>query len=248
MSVVVITGASSGIGAATARRLAQEGSEVVLIGRRSARIASLAREVGGVGVTLDVTDRAAVDAFAAELGPCHGLINIAGGAIGADSVATASPADWANMFNVNVLGSLNMTQALLPALLASQAGTIVFLTSTAAQVAYEGGGGYCAAKHAQHALAATLRLELCGQPIRVVEVAPGMVRTAEFAVNRFRGDQAKADAVYAGVPAPLVAEDIAECVAFALKAPEHLNVDLLVVRPRDQAAQHKIHRTPTTAS
>ncbi len=242
--VAVVTGASSGIGAATARRLADEGFRVVLVARRTERIAELAKEIGDAASahTVDVTDQAAVDAFAATLDRVDVLVNNAGGAFGADSVEHGDPADWLRMYEVNVLGALHVTQALLPALRASGDGTIVVLTSTAAFVPYEGGGGYVAAKAGEHAIAGTLRLELVGQPIRVVEIAPGMVRTDEFALTRFDGDAAKAESVYAGVAEPLTAEDVADTIAWTVTRPAHVNVDLLVVRPRAQAAAHKVHR------
>jgi NADP-dependent 3-hydroxy acid dehydrogenase YdfG len=145
------------------------------------------------------------------------------------------------MYDVNVVGALRVTQTLLPKLRES-AGDVVVLTSTAGFVSYEGGGGYCAAKHAEHALAATLRLELCGEPVRVIEIAPGMVKTDEFAVTRFRGDADKAAAVYAGVREPLTADDVADCIAWTVSRPHHVNIDLMVVRPLAQAAQHKVHR------
>ena len=242
--VAVVTGASSGIGAATARRLAGEGFRVVLVARRTERIAELAKEIGDAASahTVDVTDRAAVDAFAATLDRVDVLVNNAGGAFGADTVEHGDPADWLRMYEVNVLGALHVTQALLPALRASGDGTIVVLTSTAAFVPYEGGGGYVAAKAGEHAIAGTLRLELVGQPIRVVEIAPGMVRTDEFALTRFDGDAAKAESVYQGVAEPLTAEDVADTIAWTITRPAHVNVDLLVVRPRAQAAAHKVHR------
>jgi NADP-dependent 3-hydroxy acid dehydrogenase YdfG len=171
-------------------------------------------------------------------------VNNAGGAIGMEDVADADPADWQTMFEVNVLGSLRLTEALLPQLIASGDGAIVMLTSTAGFITYEGGGGYAAAKHAQHAMAGTLRLELCGQPVRVIEIAPGMVRTDEFALNRFRGDADKAAAVYKGVREPLTADDIADAITWAVTRPGHFNVDLMVLRPRAQAAQHKVYREP----
>jgi NADP-dependent 3-hydroxy acid dehydrogenase YdfG len=240
----VVTGASSGIGAATARRLAAEGYRVFLAARREDRLGELAAEIGpsAVPVPLDVTDEAAVRAFADSLDRCDVLVNNAGGAIGADFVAGADPADWRRMYEVNVMGSLLVTQALLPKLIASGAGTIVMMSSTAGHITYEGGGGYAAAKHGAHVMAETLRLELFDQPVRVVEIAPGMVKTDEFALNRFGGDKDRAAAVYAGVAEPLVAEDVADCVAWAVTRPAHVNVDLLVVRPRAQAAQHKVHR------
>ena len=247
--VAVVTGASSGIGAATAAQLADAGYHVVLAARRADRLeqaAARAREGGGSAQTelLDVTDTAAVTAFARTLDRCDVLVNNAGGAIGMEDVADADPADWQTMFDVNVLGSLHLTKALLPLLIASGDGAIVMLTSTAGFITYEGGGGYAAAKHAQHAMAGTLRLELCGQPVRVIEIAPGMVRTDEFAVNRFRGDADKAAAVYKGVREPLTADDIADAITWAVTRPGHFNVDLMVLRPRAQAAQHKVYREP----
>jgi NADP-dependent 3-hydroxy acid dehydrogenase YdfG len=243
----VVTGASSGIGAATAARLAEAGYHVVLAARRADRIEALAeriRERGGQAEAhrLDVTDRPAVDAFAGSLERCDVLVANAGGAIGTETVADSSPADWLTMYEVNVIGTLHTTQALLPKLVASGDGTIVVLGSTAGFVAYEGGGGYVAAKHGEHAIAATLRLELCGQPVRVIEIAPGMVRTEEFALNRYRGDADKAAAVYAGVAEPLTDEDIADAIAWTVTRPAHVNIDLMVMRPRAQAAQHKVCR------
>ena len=242
-----MTGASSGIGAATAVRLAEAGYHVVAAARRSDRIEALAEQIRGKGGqaearTLDVTDRAAVDALAASLDRCDVLVANAGGAVGGDQIADASPDDWRAMYEVNVLGTLNVTQALLPALVASGAGTVVVMGSTAGFVAYEGGGGYVAAKHGAHALAATLRLELYDKPVRVIEIAPGMVKTDEFALNRFRGDAGKAAAVYAGVAEPLTADDVADAVTWAVTRPAHFNVDLMVIRPRAQAAQHKVYR------
>ncbi|MFW6638740.1 SDR family NAD(P)-dependent oxidoreductase [Nocardiopsis algeriensis] len=246
-ATAVVTGASSGIGAATARGLAAEGYDVVLVARRADRIEALAEELTAQGrsaraFALDVTDRAAVDAFAEALPSCAVLVNNAGGAIGVDPIATGDPDDWRRMYEVNVLGVLNMTQALLPKLIASGDGTVLVVTSTAGHVVYEGGAGYVAAKHGAHTLAATLRLELCGEPVRVVEIAPGMVKTEEFSLNRLRGDAEAAEAVYAGVPDPLTAEDVADTVVWAVTRPPHVNIDLMVVRPRAQAAQHKVHR------
>ncbi|WDZ90295.1 SDR family NAD(P)-dependent oxidoreductase [Nocardiopsis sp. HUAS JQ3] len=246
-ATAVVTGASSGIGAATARGLAEQGYDVVLVARRADRIEALAKELAGEGRSarahvLDVTDRAAVDAFADSLTSCEVLVNNAGGAIGTETVAEGDPADWRAMYEVNVIGVLNMTQALLPKLIAGGDGTVLIVSSTAGHTAYEGGGGYVAAKHGAHSLAATLRLELCGEPVRVLEIAPGMVRTEEFALNRMRGDSGAADAVYAGVPDPLSAEDVADTIVWAVTRPPHVNIDLLVVRPRAQAAQHRVHR------
>lgn len=250
--VAVITGASSGIGAATALKLAgaDPGYHVILAARRAGRIDELAARIRAEGGSaearpLDVTDRPAVEAFAGSLDRCDVLVNNAGGAFGAETVADGDPADWRAMFDVNVLGTLHVTQSLLPRLVASGDGTIVVVSSTAGFVAYEGGGGYVAAKHAEHAIAATLRLELCGQPVRVIEIAPGMVRTDEFALKRYRGDEAAAGAVYAGVPEPLTAEDVADTITWTVTRPSHFNVDLVVIRPRAQAAQHKVHRQPS---
>jgi NADP-dependent 3-hydroxy acid dehydrogenase YdfG len=240
--VAVVTGASSGIGAATVRRLVADGFDVVAAARRTDRLDELAAETGCRPLALDVTDAASVESLADSLTSCRVLVNNAGGAFGLDPIASASDEDWRRMYDVNVLGLLHVTQALLPALRASGDGVVVNVTSTAAGIVYDGGGGYTAAKHAERALSETLRLEVCGQPVRVVEVAPGMVKTEEFSLVRFDGDQARADAVYAGVPGVLVADDIADCIAWAVTRPAHVNIDLLVVKPRAQAAQHKVHR------
>lgn len=241
--LAVVTGASSGIGAATARRLAGEGFEVVCVARRRERIEALAAEIGGRAVVCDVTDADAVAALAAAIeGPVHVLVNNAGGAFGASPVAEADSEEWRRMFDVNVIGLMQVTRALLPALLRSGSGIIVNVGSTAGRVAYEGGGGYTAAKHGTKVVTETLRLELYDQPIRVCEVAPGMVRTDEFALVRFGGDQARADAVYAGVPDPLTADDVADAITWVATRPAHVNIDELVMRPRAQAAQHKVHR------
>ena len=242
--VAVVTGASSGIGAATATRLAAEGFDVVLGARRLDRLTELAGRIGGRAVQLDVTDPAAVAAFAAGLDRVDVLVNNAGGAFDAAPVAEADLASWQRAFEVNVLGSVAMTRALLPALRASGAGDLLFVGSTAGLISYEGGASYTAAKHGVHTLAETLRLELVHEPVRVIEIAPGMVKTEEFTLNR-TGSQERTDAVYRGVREPLVAEDVADCIAWALTRPHHVNVDLLVVRPRAQAAQHKVARDPT---
>ncbi|MGW3887335.1 SDR family oxidoreductase [Micromonospora chokoriensis] len=250
-SVAIVTGASSGIGAATARRLAAEGFHVLAAARRADRLADLVAEITAAGgqataVTCDITSDESVAALAEAAaqapGPVTLLVNNAGGARGLDPVESGSVADWQWMYDVNVLGTLRVTQALLPALEASGSGTIVVVSSTAGLTVYEGGGGYTAAKHAQTAIAGTLRLELCGRPLRVIEVDPGMVKTEEFGLVRFEGDAERAAAVYAGVPGPLVAEDVADCIAWCATRPEHVNIDRLVVRPRAQAAQHKVHR------
>ncbi len=247
VNIAVVTGASSGIGAATARRLVREGFHVVAAARRADRLQTLVDEIeAATAVECDVTDDASVAGLASVVagldGPLTLLVNNAGGAFGLDPVATGSVDDWQRMYDVNVLGTLRVTQALLPALEASGNGTIVTVGSTAAFVVYEGGGGYSAAKHAQNALMGTLRLEIVGKPVRVVEIDPGMVRTDEFSLKRFGGDRSRADAIYDGVKEPLVADDIADCIAFAATRPHHVNIDRLVVRPIAQAAQHKVYR------
>ncbi|MFJ3665850.1 SDR family NAD(P)-dependent oxidoreductase [Streptomyces sp. NPDC090106] len=245
--IAVVTGASSGIGAATARGLAAAGYRVVLTARREDRIEALAKEINEAGhqataYQLDVTDRAAVDEFATAFGAIGVLVNNAGGALGADPVATGDPADWRTMYETNVIGTLNLTQALLPKLVASGDGTVVVVSSTAGHGTYEGGAGYVAAKHGAHVLAETLRLEIVGQPVRVIEIAPGMVKTDEFALTRFGGDESKAAKVYQGVAEPLTADDVAETITWAVTRPSHVNVDLLVLRPRAQASNTKVHR------
>ncbi len=243
--LAVVTGASSGIGAATARALAASGFHVVCSARRTDRIERLAAEIGGTALACDVTDEESVAGLRQAVGDhLDVLVNNAGGAFGADSVAEGRVEDWRAMFDVNVIGTLNVTKALLPALIASGDGVLINMGSTAGRVAYEGGGGYTAAKHGVAVMTETLRLELVGQPVRITEIAPGMVRTEEFGLVRFRGDQEKRDAVYAGVPAPLSAEDVADAVAWVATRPSHVNIDLMVVRPRAQAAQHKVHREP----
>lgn len=238
----VVTGASSGIGAATARALAADGYRVVCAARRADRIEALAAEVDGVAVACDITDDASVAALAEAAGErVDLLVNNAGGAVGQEPIERADLDAWVTMFETNVIGTGRVTRALLPAIEAAE-GTVVFVTSTAAEAAYEGGGGYNAAKAGERMLAGALRLELAGRPVRVCEVAPGLVRTEEFSLTRFGGDQEKADAVYAGVPGPLVAEDIADTIAWVASRPAHVNIDRLVIRPRAQAANHKLYR------
>jgi NADP-dependent 3-hydroxy acid dehydrogenase YdfG len=239
----VVTGASSGIGAATARALAGQGYDVWCAARRTELIEALAEEIGGTAVSCDVTDPESVRRLAQAVGGrLNVLVNNAGGAFGLAPVAEADPEDWRRMFDVNVLGLLHVTQALLPALRASGDGLIVNIGSIAGHVAYEGGAGYTAAKHGTQVVTETLRLELVGEPIRVSEVSPGMVHTEEFSLVRFEGDQARADAVYTGVSAPLVAEDVADAVAWIATRPAHVNIDELVIKPRAQAAPHKVAR------
>ena len=239
----VVTGASSGIGAATARHLAAEGFHVYCAARRVGRIEALAAEIGGTAVGCDVTSEDDVGALAERVGPrLDVLVNNAGGAFGSAPVAEASSGDWRAMYEVNVIGLMQVTRALLPALLATGAGVILNVGSTAGRVAYEGGAGYCGAKAAERAVAGALRLELFDQPVRIAEISPGMVETEEFSLTRYGGDAERAAKVYAGVPDPLTAEDIADCVAWVATRLAHVNIDRMTVRPRAQAAQHKVHR------
>lgn len=240
--IALVTGASGGIGAATARALAAQGFRVFCAARRFDRVHDLAADIDGVAVGCDITDADDVALLAEAIGPrLDLLVNNAGGAVGQEPVAEADLDAWATMYQTNVLGTGRVTKALLPALLAAQ-GTVVFITSTAAESAYEGGAGYNAAKAGERMLAGALRLELCGQPVRVCEIAPGMVHTEGFSLTRFHGDQAKADAVYDGVPDPLVADDVADAIAWMATRPAHVNIDRLVIRPRAQAANHKVFR------
>lgn len=245
---VVVTGASTGIGAATVRRFRGAGWEVVAVARRQDRLRALAAETGCRFVTADLTDPEAVRRLARETGPLDALVNDAGGARGADSVESGSAEDWRWMFEANVIATQQVTAALLPLLRAGAAAhgvaDVVTVTSVAATAPYEGGAGYNAAKAAEHMLVAVLRLELAGEPIRVIEVAPGMVRTEEFSLNRLAGDREKADAVYAGVADPLSADDVAESIVAAVLLPAHVNLDLVSIRPLAQASVTKVVRHP----
>jgi NADP-dependent 3-hydroxy acid dehydrogenase YdfG len=260
---VVVTGASSGIGAATVRLFRSRGWHVVGVARRTDRLNELAAETGSDVFTADLTDQEQVDAlrdYLRELGPIHALVNNAGGALGVASVEDSDPDDWTRMFDVNVVAVKRVTSALLPLLRlgamdrgaaeADAGGTphadIVTITSIAGHVAYEGGGGYNAAKFASHALMGVLRLELAGEPIRVIEIAPGMVKTEEFSLVRLGGDRAKADAVYDNVPNPLYAEDVASAIVHAVELPGHVNLDVITIKPVAQAAPHKVIRGPLT--
>ncbi len=247
----VVTGASTGIGEATVRALRASGWDVVGVARREERLAALAAETGASAIACDLTDQDAVDALVAELdrsGPVHALVQVAGGARGTDSVADGSAADWQWMFDANVLSAQRLVAGLLPLLrrAAEEDGhaDAVFVTSTAAQVAYPGGAGYNAAKAAESMLVKVLRQELNGEPIRVVEIAPGMVHTEEFTLNRLRGDSVAAESVYAGVEEPLLAEDVADVIVYALSAPRRVNLDLVTMRPVAQSAQHLLARGP----
>jgi NADP-dependent 3-hydroxy acid dehydrogenase YdfG len=238
--VAVVTGASSGIGAATAKTLAIQGFHVVAVARRADRIQRLAEEIGGTAVVADVTDDSAVQSLAARLGRVEVLVNSAGGARGLQPVSEADLDDWRWMWETNVLGTLRVTRALLPALIESGNGLIVTVTSTAALEVYDGGAGYTAAKHAQGALHRTLRGELLGKPVRLTEIAPGAVHT-EFSLVRFGGDAQRAEAVYAGIT-PLSAQDVAEAIGFVASRPSHVNIDQIVLRPRDQASASRFNR------
>lgn len=245
----MVTGASSGIGAATVRLLRKHGWEVVGVARRADRLKELAAETGADVIVADITKQDEVDALRdalVQLGPIHALVNNAGGALGLASVEDSDPDEWLRMYDVNVLGTKRVTSALLPLLRAAvvpgASADILTVTSIAGHVTYEGGGGYNAAKFAEAALVAVLRLELAGEPIRVLEVAPGMVRTEEFSLVRFGGDREKADSVYENVPNPLYAEDVAEAIVHALELPFYINLDLVTIKPVAQAAPHKVMR------
>jgi NADP-dependent 3-hydroxy acid dehydrogenase YdfG len=243
--VAVVTGMSSGIGAATARHLTRAGFQVVGGARRLDRLEALAAELGAVTSALDVTDPASVDAFAGLVGDRFGkadvLVNNAGLAVGLEPVEAGDERDWARMLEVNVLGLLRVTRTFLPLLRAAPHAHIVNLGSIAGFEVYPGGVGYTASKHAVRAITDTLRLELNGEPIRITEIAPGMVET-EFSLIRFRGDDAKASQVYRGVE-PLTADDIADCIAFAVTRPPHVDIDMLVIRPVAQAAAYQVARS-----
>jgi NADP-dependent 3-hydroxy acid dehydrogenase YdfG len=237
----VITGASSGIGAETARALAASGYRTVLGARRLGRLEELAAEIGGEAIALDVADPASVAAFAERVADCDVLVNNAGGALGLEPVAEADESQWLAMYESNVLGTVRMTRALLPRLRESGDAHIVAVTSIAAFEVYRGGAGYTAAKHAQQAAVRTLRLELLGEPIRVTEILPGMVET-EFSLVRLGSEEAAAK-VYEGLT-PLTGADVAECIRWAVELPSHINIDSLVVRPRAQATATEVARSP----
>jgi NADP-dependent 3-hydroxy acid dehydrogenase YdfG len=246
---VVVTGASSGIGAATVRLFRAHGWQVVGVARREDRLRALADETGASVFVADLTkqdDVTALRDYLAASGAIHALVNNAGGAFGLASVEESDVDDWRRMFEINVIGTKMVTSSLLPLLRhgARDVGSadILTVTSIAGHVAYEGGGGYNAAKFAEHSMVAVLRLELAGEPIRVLEVAPGLVKTDEFSLVRFDGDQERADAVYKGVENPLSAEDIAETIVHAIELPAHVNLDLVTIKPVAQAAPHKVIR------
>ncbi|GGE68098.1 SDR family oxidoreductase [Nesterenkonia cremea] len=241
----LVTGASSGIGAATAHRLSTDGWQVFAVARRAEKLEHLAEQEGIIPIVCDITDRDAVrKAYeqVAEAGGIDTLVNNAGGALGVETIGEGNIDDWRWMYEVNVLGTLNVTQTFLPMLREHGEGTILNLTSTAGIVAYEGGAGYNAAKFGEHGMTGALRLEEAENNLRVIEVLPGMVHTEEFTAKRLRGDAAAADAVYSGVEKPLSAEDVAEVIAHSVSLPHHINLDQIVVRPVAQAAQHKVIR------
>ena len=243
----VITGASSGIGAATARLLADNGYHVIAAARRIDRLNELAKSNSEIeGFSLDVTDQASVDALAKHLSgkPVAVVINCAGGAFDFDPVTESDPEIWKKTFDINVVGSVRMVKALTPLMISHGRGHIVLISSTAGHRAYENGGSYVAAKFAETSLAETLRLELNGKPIRVTEIAPGMVKTDEFAKVRFSGDADRAAKVYEGVTRPLTAGDVAESIRWSVMLPDHFNIDSMTIRPLAQAAQHKVYRQP----
>ena len=240
----VVTGASSGIGAATARHLAAAGFDVVVGARRAERLAEVAGPIGARALPLDVTDPGSVDAFCDGVGPVSVLVNNAGGALGLDPIGEADEEQWRTMYETNVLGVMRMTRALLPRLVDSGDGHVVTIGSVAAWEPYAGGAGYNAAKFGARALMSALRLELLGSPVRVTEIDPGMVQT-EFSTVRFGGDAERAARVYDGVTA-LTADDVAECVTFAVTRPSHVNIDSMIVLARDQAGARTVHRHPTT--
>lgn len=244
--VAVVTGASSGIGAATSLLLANNGYRVLAVARRIDRLQELASRHENIEVhVLDVTDQASVDNFMQAIAGIEidVLVNNAGGAFDSSSVLDSDPEIWKKSFDVNVVGALRITKQIAPSMIKANKGHIVVLTSTAGHVAYENGGSYVAAKFAERSLANTLRLELNGTPIRISEIAPGMVKTDEFAVVRNAGDKDKAAQVYEGVEHPLTAEDIAESIYWTVNLPVHVNIDSMVIRPVAQAANHKVHRT-----
>ena len=238
--VAVVTGASAGIGAATARTLAAQGFHVVCVARREGPITELAAEIGGSAVAADVTDGDSVAALANSLDRVDVLVNNAGGARGLEAVLEADIDNWRWMWETNVLGTLRVTRALIPKLIDSGDGLIVTVTSLAGLETYDNASGYTSAKHAQGALHRTLRGELLGKPVRLTDIAPGMVKT-DFSLNRFKGDKERADAVYKGL-IPLVAEDVAEVIGFVASRPSHVNLDQIVIKPRDQASASRYNR------
>ena len=238
--IAVVTGASSGIGAATARHLAAAGYDLILGARRMDRLQAVAEPLGARALMLDVTDAKSVQAFCDQISSVNVLVNNAGGALGVETVADAVDEKWETMYDSNVLGTMRMVRGLLPKMEASGAGHIIVIGSVAGIEVYPGGGGYTAAKHAVKAVTETLRVELVGKPIRVTEVAPGLVET-EFSIVRFGGDAERAKKPYLGMT-PLSADDVADAIVWAVTRPAHVNIDTLVIKPLDQATATLIHR------
>lgn len=245
--LALITGGGTGIGAAIARRLSRDGFDVVVAGRRREKLDGVVAAIetdGGTAraLVLDVTDADSVAEGVGSLERCDVVVNNAGGALGVTRVEDSDPEEWQTMYATNVVGTLRVTKAVLPLLRRSPRATIVDISSIAGERVYEGGAGYVAAKHGTSVVSETLRLELNGENIRVVDIRPGMVHTEEFSLTRLHGDRAAADKVYEGVDRPLVAGDVAECVGFVVGLPQHVNIDTMVIKPVAQAAPHKVHR------
>ena len=244
--IAVVTGASSGIGAATAKLLADNGFHVIAVARRSDRLKKLAESHTNIEyLTIDVTSDLDVEKLSKHLEgkPVEVLVCNAGGAFEFDPVVAGDADLWLKTYDVNVVGSVRCIKGIVPIMTKHGKGHVVIITSTAGQVAYENGGAYVAAKHGEVALARTLRLELNGLPIRITEIAPGMVKTDEFALNRFDGDSEKAAKIYAGVEKPLTDADVAEAIRWSVMLPDHFNIDSMTIRPVAQAAQHKVFRS-----
>ena len=239
--IALVTGATTGIGEATVRALRAEGFDVIATGRRADRLEKLAADTGCRFIAGDLTNDDDVAAIADFAGNIDVLVNNAGGAVGLDSVADGRVEDWQKMYDINVLGTLRITQKFLP-VMRERGGDVVFISSTAGHESYLGGGGYTAAKHAEREIPKTLRLELVGEPVRIIDIAPGLVKTEEFSLNRFGGDAERAENVYTGVAEPLVAEDIAEAVRWAVTLPSHVNIDSMIVRPVAQANSWTVAR------
>ena len=247
--LALVTGGGTGIGAAIARRLSRDGFDVVVAGRRREKLDEVVAGLEAAGgparaLVMDVTDPESVTTGVGSLARCDVVVNNAGGALGVTRVEDGDPEEWERMYATNVVGTMRVIQAVLPLLRQSARATIVDISSIAGERVYEGGAGYVAAKHGTSVVSETLRLELNGENIRVVDIRPGMVRTEEFSLTRLRGDQAAADKVYDNVDRPLVADDVAECVGFVVGLPQHVNIDTMVIKPVAQAAPHKVHRGP----
>lgn len=240
---VLVTGASTGIGAATVRRARKAGWEVLATARREDRLKALAEETGCEWFAADLTidDEVAALAEKAKEFDIDSLVNNAGGARGVDKVEDGDLDNWQAMYDMNVLATLRLTKAIIPHFRQRGGGSLLFLTSTAAHGTYPGGAGYAAAKHAERMLPNTLRLELVGEPIRIIEIAPGMVKTEEFSLNRLGSEEAAED-VYAGVDEPLLGDDVAEAIMWTLELPKHFNVDSMTIRPVAQASNTLVAR------